>query len=316
MKVKCIVTGCAGFIGSHVTEHLLSLGCKVTGIDAFTSYYSPQLKQLNIRTFSKNRRFKLIRGNLTTMDISSILRDADYVVHEAAQPGVRMSWGSNFESYLRNNLYATQRMLEACRIHKIKKVVFASSSSVYGNTQILPTTEETRPMPVSPYGVSKLACEHLCNAYEENFGIPIVVLRYFSVYGPRQRPDMAFHKFLRSAVKGEKVVVFGGKQKRDFTYVTDVVDGTISAMHSDIEGDVLNIGSGKPFSLLETLKTIENITERKLDIIYEPSLKDDVKHTYANITKAQKLLNYRPKVNLREGLREEYKWISALYSYG
>jgi nucleoside-diphosphate-sugar epimerase len=312
MKGKCLVTGCAGFIGSHVVERLLSLDYEVIGIDSFTNYYPPRLKRLAINTVLRNECFKLIEDDLTAMDISPILSEVDYVIHEAAQPGVRTSWGSNFELYIRNNILATQRLLEACRASKVKKVIFASSSSVYGNMQSVPFKEDMRCIPFSPYGITKLACENLCFAYRENFGIPVIILRYFTVYGPGQRPDMAFYKFLLSALKGGKIIIFGGDQSRDFTYIDDIVDATVASMNLNVEGDILNIGSGRSIPLLDALKIIEDVTGRKLEMIFEPNQKGDVNQIYADITKARRLLGYSPKMDLHEGLEKEYEWVVSL----
>src|SRR5579872_1548111 len=228
-NTRSIVTGAAGFIGSHLAERLIALGHDVVGIDSFTPYYDPTIKRANVAGLLNSPRFQLIEANLATADLEPIVAGADYVFHQAAQAGVRASWGSSFSGYTEYNVLATQRLLEALKEHRPRKVVYASSSSVYGDAA-LPMRETARPQPVSPYGVTKLAAEHLCHLYWANYGVPAVSLRYFTVYGPRQRPDMGFNRFLRAALTGQPIHRFGdGEQTRDFTFVEDAVSATMAA---------------------------------------------------------------------------------------
>lgn len=311
--MRALVTGCAGFIGSHLVDRLLELGYEVIGIDCFTDYYPKWIKEKNIENALKNDKFKLIRKNILDIDIGNlrkIVSKVDYIFHEAAQAGVRKSWGENFKIYVDNNILTTQRLLEACKDVKIKKFVFASSSSVYGNVDKLPMKEDLYPKPISPYGTSKLACENLCYLYWKNYGVPTVSLRYFTVYGERQRPDMAFHRFIKAALNNENIVIYGdGNQTRDFTYVSDIVEATILSAECDTEGEVINVGGGSTVSINEVLKILQDIIEKDLKVEYHVFQKGDIKHTYADISKAKKLLKYKPKVKLKEGLSKEIEWI-------
>ena len=263
--MRVLITGCAGFIGSHLAETLLSEGYSVFGVDCLTPYYSQKIKQYNLNSLLKSDGFKFVRLDLSASSIDhlvQLVRKADVVVHEAAQPGVRSSWGVDFEIYIRHNVLATQKLLEAgVRSESVKRFVYASSSSVYGNIREVPLREDMTPRPYSPYGVTKLAAENLCKVYHDNFGIPVVVLRYFTVYGPRQRPDMAFHRFIKAMFRGESIHIYGdGGQIRDFTYVGDVVDATIKAIESDdVVGEVINIGSSRPVKFINAVNLIANI---------------------------------------------------------
>jgi len=309
-----LITGCAGFIGSSVAEALLREGHKVIGIDIFLNNYPREIKEHNLMALRRFKNFSFIEADITAIDLSRVLRKVDYVIHEAAQPGVRTSWGEMFDSYLKNNVLATQRLLEACTKARLKKFVFASSSSVYGNARRYPTREDDPLNPISPYGVTKLAAERLCLAYMANFELSVVCLRYFTIYGPRQRPDMAIHKFLRSALLGRPITIYGdGSQERDFTYVGDVVEATIRAATWDVEGEVMNIGNRKPIRLLELLDMISDLVGRELEVIFMEEQKGDVRVTFADISKARKLLGYKPNTRLEEGLEEELKWISSIY---
>ncbi len=309
-----LITGCAGFIGSSIAEALLREGHRVIGVDVFLDNYPREMKEYNIMALRRFKGFFFIEADIMSIDLLTILRRVDYVIHEAAQPGVRTSWGQTFDSYLRNNVLATQRLLEACTKVKLKKFVFASSSSVYGNAGRYPTKEDDPLDPISPYGVTKLAAEKLCLAYFVNFGLPIVSLRYFTVYGPRQRPDMAIHKFMKNALLKRPIVVYGdGSQKRDFTYVGDVVEATLAAAFSDVEGETVNIGSGRPVRLLELIGMISDLIGRDLEVIFTEEQKGDVRTTFADISKAKELLGYKPRTGLEEGLEEELRWLSALY---
>lgn len=322
-KLRVLVTGCVGFIGSWLVEKLLERGHEVIGIDCLTNYYSPKLKEYNMRNFVANPRFKFLRIDLSEVSIDelvSIISKVGYVIHEAAQPGVRSSWGEEFREYVRHNVLATQRLLEACvRVGTIKGFIYASSSSVYGNPVRVPISEDHPTRPYSPYGVTKLTGEKLCLAYHDNYGLPIVILRYFTVYGPRQRPDMAFHKFIKAMLKGDPIRVYGdGLQMRDFTYVQDVVEATLLAMESgeEVDGEVMNIGSSRPIKLVDAIKTISDIIGKEPMIIFESAKKGDVRVTYADDTKARKLLGWKAKTKLRDGLVEEVRWIKNMMSIG
>ncbi len=312
--MRCLVTGVAGFIGSHLAEALLKEGYQVTGIDCFTDYYSKELKKVNLVNLKESKNFKFIKADLLDLDLPLILKQTDWVFHLAAQAGVRASWGREFEIYTQNNVLATQKLLEASKKVKLKGFIYASSSSVYGDTNTLPTPEEVYLQPLSPYGVTKLAGEHLCYLYHKNFGIPTVALRYFTVYGPRQRPDMAFHRFLKAALLEEKIEIYGdGKQTRDFTYISDIIDVHLMVMNHLHPGEVFNIAGGTQTSLKTALALISEITGHKIKIIYKPQQKGDVRHTAADITKAKNILGYEPQVGLSDGLGAEWKWIQTIY---
>ena len=228
--MKAVVTGAAGFIGSHLSERLLADGHDVVGIDCFTDYYRRARKEQNLEVARSHRNFSFEELDLVDADLTAALEGADVVYHLAGQPGVRPSWGHQFDRYVRDNIIATQRLLEHLKESSLKRLVFAGSSSVYGDAEAFPTRESALPRPVSPYGVTKLAAEHLANLYTRNFGIPAVSVRYFTVYGPRQRPDMAFARFMRALADGEPIEVYGdGEQTREFTYVSDAVEGTVKA---------------------------------------------------------------------------------------
>lgn len=309
--MKALVTGCAGFIGSHLTDKLLEGGYKVIGIDCFTDYYPRQFKEKNLENALKNDNFALIEKDILDLDLDSVL-SVDYVFHEAAQAGVRKSWGKDFRVYMNNNIFVTQKLLEACKGKNIKKFIFASSSSVYGDSE-LPMKEDYCPMPLSPYGVSKLACESLCHLYWKNYRVPAVSLRYFTVYGERQRPDMAFHRFIKGMLNGEQIEVYGdGNQTRDFTYVGDILKGIMLAAECDTEGEVFNIGGGSRVSVNKILRMIEDIMGKKANVKYIQVQKGDVRHTYADISRAERI-GYEPRTKLGEGLAKEIKWIKKLY---
>ena len=323
LTLRVLVTGCAGFIGSHVAERLVAEGHKVVCIDAFTDYYSPRIKKFNISRLLGAKDFILIERDINEIpldELRNLMKHVDIVIHEAAQPGVRSSWGMEFEKYVRHNVLATQRLLEASIGTGIRRFVYASSSSVYGNQPSMPLREDMLPRPYSPYGVTKLAAENLANAYYENYGVPVVMLRYFTVYGPRQRPDMAFHRFILAILKGEPIVVYGdGRQMRDFTYVEDVVEATLKAAFSDnkdVIGTVINIGSGRPIQLIDVIKLLEDIIGVEAKIVYTEQAKGDVKATYADISRANKLLDWKPKTSIREGLEKEVAWVKLLIEKG
>jgi len=308
---KCLITGVAGFIGSHLAERLIKLGYEVIGIDCFTDYYSRDIKQKNISGLIKNKTFKFIEKNLLEIEFEEILENVQYIFHHAAQAGVRPSWGNNFKVYADNNILATQKLLEAAKGHKIKKFIYASSSSVYGDVEELPVKETTPPRPISPYGVTKLAGENLCYLYWKNFGIPIVSLRYFTVYGPGQRPDMAFHKFINAINSNQEIIIYGdGNQTRDFTYISDVVEANILAMEKNIIGEIFNIGGGTRINLNETIGLLEKIMNRKAKLKFIEEQKGDMRHTFADTTKARKMLGYNSTVGIEEGLRQEVRWLT------
>lgn len=308
--MRCLITGVAGFIGSHLAERLIKDRYKVIGIDKFTDYYSRKLKENNLKNLIASKKFAFIEGDILKLNLKKIVNSVDYIYHLAAQPGVRASWGDKFKVYVDNNILATQVLLEEIKDNKkLKKIVFASSSSIYGDTKILPINEKVLPKPVSPYGVTKLAAESLCYLYWKSYGVPVVSLRYFSVYGPRQRPDMAFNIFANNILSGKPLPIFDVLSTRDFTYVSDIVQGTILAGKSDFTGEIFNLGGGNRISLGEVIKKISSIMNimPKLDI--KGFQKGDVKHTLADITKAKKLLGYKPLVDVDEGLKAQIKWV-------
>jgi UDP-glucose 4-epimerase len=297
--MKALVTGCAGFIGSNLTDRLLADGHEVTGIDCFTDYYPEEIKRRNISNALKNDNFHFIEQDLLSM---TELPAAEYVFHLAAQPGVRASWGKSFDIYTRNNIEATQRLLEKYKGSTIKKFIYSSSSSIYGDAP-LPMREESLPRPISPYGVTKLAGENLVYLYWKNYGIPTISLRYFTVYGPRQRPDMAIHKFVRSIMNGERLTVFGdGTQMRDFTYVADVVEANIQAAEKGPAGEVINIGGGSETRVRDLIEKIAQRIGKSYQVRYTEKQKGDAGFTRADVSRARALLGWSPKVCLDEGL--------------
>ncbi len=311
--MKALVTGAAGFIGSHLSEYLIEKGCEVVGIDSFTDYYPRSIKESNIAGLKKHGSFEFVEASLIETNLAKLLEDVEAVFHQSAQAGVRASWGESFKIYTDNNILATQMLLEACKERPIKKFVYASSSSVYGDTTDLPMRETSLPAPVSPYGVSKLAAEHLCRLYFKNFGVPTVSLRYFTVYGARQRPDMAFHRFFRWALEGKYIEVYGdGEQSRDFTHVSDIVNANWLAFEKASSGEVFNIGGGSRITLNEVIEIIKEMTHVNFEVRYKDVQKGDVRHTSADMTKARQELGYNPMVSVKEGLKTEYEWVKEL----
>ena len=314
---KTIVTGAAGFIGSHLVEALLQQGKEVIGIDQFNDYYDPILKHKSIAHLQNAPNFTLIAGDIQVLDWQTLLQDVEVVYHQAAQAGVRASWGEGFRNYTERNISATQVLLEAAKdAQDLKRLVFASTSSVYGDAETLPTHEKIPPQPVSPYGITKLAAERLCRLYHKNFGVPMVALRYFTVYGPRQRPDMAFHKFFKAILQDEAIPIYGdGQQTRDFTFVSDVIAANLAAATvPQAVGEIFNIGGGSRVVLAEVLETMAEIVGKPIQKNYIEKAMGDARHTAADVSKARQILGYQPQVSLREGLTQEWQWVKALYS--
>jgi nucleoside-diphosphate-sugar epimerase len=315
-----LVTGAAGFIGSSLVDRLLADGHDVVGVDSFEDYYPRHFKEANLAAARLHRRFTLHETNLIELtaavtppgdkpSLRELVAGADVVFHLAAQAGVRASWGGSFRVYTDNNVLATQLLLEACRDAGLGTFVYASSSSVYGDTDRLPMREDAVCRPVSPYGVTKLAAEHLAYLYWKNFGVPTVSLRFFTVYGPRQRPDMAFHKFIRAMLRDEPLEVYGsGDQTRDFTFISDIVDGLVAAADGRT-GSVYNLGGGSRVTLNHALGVLHDVlgVEQKLDA--QPVQAGDVRHTWADLTRAHADLGYEPKVGLEQGLAAEAAWL-------
>jgi UDP-glucuronate 4-epimerase len=312
--MNALVTGCAGFIGSHLSDALLQDGHTVTGVDCFNENYSCEDKLRNLEQARQWDAFTLRRLDLASADTDTLVADADVVFHLAGEPGVRTSWGTGFEAYLRNNVLATQRLLEAVRVHPEKRVVLASSSSIYGQAERFPTSESTVPQPLSPYGTTKLCAEHLCQLYATNYGVSAVILRYFSVFGPRQRPDMAFSIFCRSIIRSDPIRIFGsGKQTRDFTYVTDVVSATRAAsLSATALGGTYNIGGGSQVALMDALSILASIAGYDPRVEYLQSQHGDVRDTRADITLASQHLEYSPTTTVEKGLEAQFDWTRAV----
>jgi nucleoside-diphosphate-sugar epimerase len=299
--MRSIVTGAAGFVGSNLCEHLLSQGDEVLGVDCFTDYYDVRRKEANAARLLDWGRFRLVRADLETAPLTDLLQRVDVVYHLAGQPGVRPSWGGEFATYVRRNVLATQALLEAVRVQPVFKLVYASSSSVYGDAEAYPTAESICPRPVSPYGVTKLAAEHLCELYRSKTGVRTASLRLFTVYGPGQRPDMAFARLVSAAVQGGTFELFGnGKQTRDFTFVDDVVRAFHAAALSRWSG-VANIGGGSRTSMNDVLSLVTGLTG-ELDVVRLPAQRGDVRHTAADTTVAHNGFGYEPVTSLKQGL--------------
>ena len=310
--MKALVTGAAGFIGSHLTGTLLDRGFQVTGLDSFTDYYPRSIKEANLAPSRKRDGFEFVEGSVQASDLPALLDGKTHVFHLAAQAGVRKSWGRDFRTYTENNIEATQRLLEACVGRQLHRVVYASSSSLYGDNVSIPMKEDALPQPVSPYGVTKLAAEQLCYLYFVNHGVPTTSVRYFTVYGPRQRPDMAFNKFIRAALGGQPITLFGdGEQTRDFTYVSDAVAATIAAGERGVAGRAYNIGGGSRVSVNQVLEIIGRLTGKPLEVRREAPQKGDMRDTFADTTRARADLGFAPAVSLEQGLEAEYRWLST-----
>lgn len=319
--MKVVVTGAAGFIGSAIVRSMLRQfpDSSIVAVDAVSDYYDVRLKRANLASL-KSDRVKIIEADLWSMDLTGLVEDADAVLHQAGQPGVRPSWGSSFATYTRHNVEVTQRLLEALRTTGSRaRLIYASSSSVYGNAKSFPVSELDATAPMSPYGVTKLAAEHLCRLYSANFGVPTVSLRYFTVYGPGQRPDMAFHKFCKAALLGHPLEIFGdGTQIRDFTFIDDVVNANLAAMTStaDIDGGFYNICGGGSISVNDTLDLIEDYIGKPLSVSRGPAVPGDVFRTGGSNEAAVKDLSWKPVVDVPAGLLRECDWARSLYSPG
>jgi UDP-glucuronate 4-epimerase len=312
--MRIVVTGAAGFIGSHLAERLLADGHEVVGLDAFIPYYPRVIKESNLTSAMTHERYRFFERDLRSDPLAAILEGSDAVIHEAAMPGLPASWTS-FDQYMTCNLQATQRLLEACRAARVGRLVLASTSSVYG----LDATgnESDLPRPVSPYGVTKLAAENLGQAYARSFGLDVVVCRYFSIFGPRQRPDMAYHIFGRALLEGRPIKVFGdGRQSRENTYVGDCVDGTVRALLRGESAGVYNLGGGTETTLLEALGVLERVTGNVANVQYVSARTGDQRRTLADTTRAQAELGWEPSIGIEEGLRLEVAWLRDMLAGG
>lgn len=313
--MNILVTGAAGFIGSFLCEKLLTDEQNtVVGVDTFIGPTPTLLKKENLNNLSKHPRFKLLKENLMTADLEQLLQNIDIIYHLAGMPGVRSSWGKDFDPYVTNNILVTQRLLEAAKNKPLQKFIYASTSSVYGETHGK-VVEDAYLTPLSPYGITKLTGEHLCTVYHKSFNIPIITVRFFTVYGPRQRSDMAFHRFIVRILKGERITIFGdGTQSRDFTYIGDCVEGISSIVYKDnLIGKTINIGGKERATVNKAISIIEQLSGKKAKIEYLSMLKGEPKHTWADISKAQNLLGYDPKVTLNEGIAKEIEYIRNVY---
>lgn len=314
--MKCIVTGAAGFIGSHLCEALVAEGHEVVGIDAFIPYYPRAIKESNLHDLRRRPEFTFVEGDLRTMNLDPLMKGIDVVFHLAAMPGLMKSW-SDLDLYSTCNILATQRLLEAARHYSVAHFIHASTSSVYGRNA---DGDEASPLrPVSPYGVTKLAAEHLCLAYRENFGIPVTILRYFSVYGPRQRPDMGYHILIRSILEGTPFPLYGdGEQTRSNTFIRDCIAATLlAAQRRDVSiGEIFNVGGGQVVSLNEVIAMVEKLAGRKARIERRPPRPGDQRHTCADISKARKLLGYEPTTPVSQGLQAQLEWQKNILGHG
>jgi nucleoside-diphosphate-sugar epimerase len=315
--MRALVTGAAGFVGSTLARRLLADGHDVVGVDSVNDYYDRQLKRANLGRLA-SPGFQFVEADLNAVDLRTLLAGTEVVFHLAGQPGVRSSWGSEFDRYVTDNVRATQRLLEAAlQVDRLRRFVFASSSSVYGDAERYPTEETDRPQPLSPYGVTKLAAEHLCTLYARNHGVPTVSLRFFTVYGPRQRPDMAFTRFCRAVGDGREIEVYGsGEQVRDFTFVDDVVEANLQVGTADIgavpAGSVFNVAGGSSTTVNEVLELLGEISGRAVRVVRGPSVLGDVLRTGGSTEAISKATGWTPRVGLREGLEEQYRWAAGV----
>jgi UDP-glucuronate 4-epimerase len=311
-QTRVLVTGCAGFLGSHLSERLVDLGHDVVGVDCFSPYYPREIKEGNLERLRDEPAFRLAEIDLVRDDLCGLLDGVDLLFHLAAQPGVRDSFGARFADYVDNNIVATQRLLEQAALTPVRSFTYASSSSVYGATPSWPTSERSPRRPVSPYGMTKLAVEELAGVYMRCFGVPVVGLRYFTAYGPRQRPDMAFSKFLRCALAGSPLPVNGdGHQIRDFTFVADVVEGTIAAAEHGRPGSAYNIGGGFPVPLVEAIALIAELIGRRVRVENRPAPVGDPVRTGCDGARAARELGFVPQTALADGLAAQLEWIGG-----
>jgi len=321
--LRVLVTGCAGFIGSWVSEALLRGGHEVLGVDCFVDFYPRHYKEANLRQIKEWTSFRFVEADISNVRAELLwewLSEYPFLSHQAAQAGVRSSWGRQFECYTQHNILATQRLLEAAREVSIRRFVFASSSSVYGQTEVFPLREVGPTLPVSPYGVTKLAAEHLTRLYYLNYGVPTVALRYFTVYGPRQRPDMALHRLVCGLLLDEPFPLYGdGSQSRSFTYVTDVVQANLAALFTGAKensspflGEPINVGGGARATLNEAISLAEDLTGKRVRLQRSGTQRGDVDRTEADLSRAERWLGYEPRATLPVGLRTEVEWLQRL----
>ena len=314
--MKILVTGAAGFIGSHLCEKLLSVQENIViGVDTFIGPTPDKLKQINVQKLINHPGFHLVEADLMTADLHNILQDIDIIYHLAGMPGVRSSWGNEFKPYVTNNILVTQRLLEVVKDMPIKKFIYASTSSVYGE-KTGKVSENAYLTPLSPYGITKLTGEHLCNVYLKTHHVPVISVRFFTVYGPRQRPDMAFHRFILQILQNQPLTIFGdGTQSRDFTYISDCVDGLFNLSYRDNAiGETFNFGGKERASVNEVIEILEHITGKKASYSFSQQVNGEPKHTWADISKAEKFLNYHPNVSLQQGLTNEVEYIKFVYN--
>lgn len=310
--MRAVVTGAAGFIGSHLSGALLDRGFEVVGVDCFTDYYPRPLKEANVDVNRTRKGFTFVEARLQEADLNALLDGATHVFHLAAQAGVRKSWGADFRIYTSNNVDASQQLLEACVNRPLHRFVYASSSSLYGDNVSIPMREDALPQPVSPYGVTKLAAEQLGYLYHVNHGVPTTALRYFTVYGPRQRPDMAFNRFIRASLDRQAITLYGdGEQTRDFTFVADAVAATMAAGDRGVPGRAYNVGGGSRVSMNQVIDIVGRVAGRRLEVRHEPAQKGDMRDTYADTTLARADLGFAPSVTLEQGIEAEYRWLSS-----
>lgn len=314
LPMRTLVTGVAGFIGSTLAEMLLDRGDDVIGLDCFTDYYAKEAKEANLARCGQSDGFSFVEADLRTDDLSSLVADLDVVFHLAAQPGVRLSWSSGFPDYVSHNVLATQRLLEACIGRRLSRFVYASSSSIYGNNAAVPTPETGVPSPHSPYGVTKLAGEHLCGLYGANFDVPTISLRYFTVYGPRQRPDMAIRRLLDAATHQRPFPLFGdGRQIRDFTFVEDVARANLAAAASDVPpGSFFNVAGGGATRVSDLIELVGEVAGRPVPLDRQPVQPGDVAQTGGDVSEAKRHLGWEPLVELREGISMQLEWQRAM----
>jgi UDP-glucuronate 4-epimerase len=307
--MRALVTGAAGFVGSHLAQQLSVSGWDVVAVDSLSTNYDVAQKRANIAAVRRSAAVEFHEADLRTTDLARLLDGVDVVFHQAGKPGVRASWEA-FDSYVEQNVMVTQRLLDAARAVDLQRFVFASSSSVYGNALSYPTREDTLPRPHSPYGVTKLAAEHLCGVYARNWDVPTVALRYFTVFGPRQRPDMAMYRLVEAALTGASFPLYGsGDQVRDFTYVGDVVAANIAAALADVAaGTVVNVAGGDASTLADVIDTIERLTGRSVHLDRQPRQAGDVDRTGGAVDVARAVLGWVPWVSVRDGLERQVRW--------